>query len=109
MKRNLRIPLEEELRTMVTPENVCAFESMLAGIYRVKLLGINMTHPCGLSSTMNQLPSYGSNSFSCCFPHRERITNNSLEFKQQLCCTNQIEETLKDWRLMVLVIHLVEE
>ncbi|KAL7595036.1 hypothetical protein Lser_V15G29794 [Lactuca serriola] len=57
MKRNFCIPLEEELRRMVTLENVCAFESMLAVMYRLELLGISMTHPCGFSSAMNQLPT----------------------------------------------------
>ncbi|XP_071693391.1 transcription initiation factor TFIID subunit 1-like isoform X1 [Rutidosis leptorrhynchoides] len=56
MKQNRRILLEEELRSMVTPENVCAFESMLAGMYRLKRLGISMTHATGISSAMNQLP-----------------------------------------------------
>ncbi|XP_042499646.1 transcription initiation factor TFIID subunit 1 [Macadamia integrifolia] len=57
MRRNFRIPLEEELRRMVTPENVCAYESMLAGLHRLKRLGISkLTNPSGLSSAMNQLP-----------------------------------------------------
>ncbi|KAJ4958846.1 hypothetical protein NE237_025957 [Protea cynaroides] len=57
MRRNFRIPLEEELRRMVSPENVCAYESMLAGLHRLKRLGISkLTNPSGLSSAMNQLP-----------------------------------------------------
>ncbi|XP_043715426.1 transcription initiation factor TFIID subunit 1 [Telopea speciosissima] len=57
MRHNFRIPLEEELRRMVTPENVCAYESMLAGLHRLKRLGISkLTNPSGLSSAMNQLP-----------------------------------------------------
>ncbi|KAL7002983.1 hypothetical protein U1Q18_004143 [Sarracenia purpurea var. burkii] len=57
MRRNFRIPLEEELRRMVTPENVCAYESMQAGLYRLKRLGITrLTHTAGLASAMNQLP-----------------------------------------------------
>ncbi|CAH1438457.1 unnamed protein product [Lactuca virosa] len=35
---------------------VCAFESMLAGMCRLKRLGISMTHPSGLFSAMNQHP-----------------------------------------------------
>ncbi|MFS7890042.1 putative transcription initiation factor TFIID subunit 1 [Helianthus anomalus] len=35
---------------------VCAYESMLAGMYRLKRLGISLNHPAGLSSAMNQLP-----------------------------------------------------
>ncbi|GFP86800.1 transcription initiation factor TFIID subunit 1 [Phtheirospermum japonicum] len=57
MKRNFRIPSEEELRRMVTPENVCAYESMQAGQCRLKRLGITKLFlPTGLSSAMNQLP-----------------------------------------------------
>ncbi|KAK6916163.1 Transcription initiation factor TFIID subunit 1, histone acetyltransferase domain [Dillenia turbinata] len=57
MKRNFRIPLEEELRRMVSPENVCAYESMQAGLYRLKRLGITkLIQPGGLSYAMNQLP-----------------------------------------------------
>ncbi|KAK6945794.1 TAFII-230 TBP-binding [Dillenia turbinata] len=57
MKRNFRIPLEEELRRMVSPENVCAYESMQAGLYRLKRLGISkLIQLGGLSSAMNQLP-----------------------------------------------------
>eukprot|EP01018_Ginkgo_biloba_P005913 Gb_10677 [translate_table: standard] len=57
MKRSFRIPSEEELRRMVTPENVCAYESMQAGLHHLKRLGINkLTQPAGLASAMNQLP-----------------------------------------------------
>ncbi|XP_057815094.2 transcription initiation factor TFIID subunit 1 [Cryptomeria japonica] len=57
MKRNFRIPSEEELRRMVTPENVCAYESMQAGLHHLKRLGINkLTMASGLASAMNQLP-----------------------------------------------------
>lgn len=63
MRCNFHIPPEEELRRMVTPEAVCAFESMQAGLYRLKRLGItrlaHLTGPtqlAALSSTMNQLP-----------------------------------------------------
>ncbi|CAI9263453.1 unnamed protein product [Lactuca saligna] len=104
MKRNFRIPLEEELRIMVTLENVCAFESMLTGMYRLELLGINMTHPCGLSSAMNQLPTKAIALVVASHIERElQITpwNLSSNFVVQI----RIEETLKDWRLMVLVIQ----
>lgn len=57
MKRTFRIPSEEELRRMVTPENVCAYESMLAGLHHLKRLGINrLTATAGLASAMSQLP-----------------------------------------------------
>nr|KAJ0199510.1 hypothetical protein LSAT_V11C600337300 [Lactuca sativa] len=89
MKRNFRIPLEEELRRMVTPENVCAFESMLAGMYRLKRLGISMTHPSGLSSAMNQLPDEAIALAAASHIERElQITpwNLSSNF---VACTNQ--------------------
>ncbi|CAI9298822.1 unnamed protein product [Lactuca saligna] len=107
MKRNFRIPLEE-LRRIVTLENVCAFESMLAGMYRLELLGISMTHPCGFSSAMNQLPTKAIALAAASHIERElQITpwNLSSNFVVRI----RIEETLKDWRLMVLVIHLVED
>ncbi|XP_047333970.1 transcription initiation factor TFIID subunit 1 [Impatiens glandulifera] len=57
MRRNFSLLLEEALRRMVTPENVCAYESMLAGQYRLKRLGITrLIQPTGLSSAMSQLP-----------------------------------------------------
>ncbi|KAH9321851.1 hypothetical protein KI387_016490, partial [Taxus chinensis] len=57
MKRSFRIPSEEELRRMVTPENVCAYESMQASLHHLKRLGINkLTMASGLASAMNQLP-----------------------------------------------------
>ncbi|KAJ0920891.1 putative chromatin remodeler Bromodomain family [Helianthus annuus] len=89
MKRNFRIPLEEELRRLVTPENVCAYESMLAGMYRLKRLGISMTHPAGLSSAMNQLPDEAIALAAASHIERElQITpwNLSSNF---VACTNQ--------------------
>ncbi|KAI3777007.1 hypothetical protein L1987_46800 [Smallanthus sonchifolius] len=89
MKHNFRIPLEEELRRLVTPENVCAFESMLAGMYRLKRLGISMTHPAGLSSAMNQLPAEAIALAAASHIERElQITpwNLSSNF---VACTNQ--------------------
>ncbi|KAI3861825.1 hypothetical protein MKX03_008286 [Papaver bracteatum] len=58
MRRSFRIPVEEELRRQLTPENVCCYESMQAGLYRLKRLGISsLTHLTDLSSAaMNQLP-----------------------------------------------------
>ncbi|GAB2247164.1 hypothetical protein Droror1_Dr00007046 [Drosera rotundifolia] len=63
MRRNFNIPSEEQLRRLVSPENVCAYESMQAGMYRLKRLGITrlahltgLTQLAALSSAMNQLP-----------------------------------------------------
>ncbi|KAI5057288.1 hypothetical protein GOP47_0027303 [Adiantum capillus-veneris] len=40
MKRGFRLPAEEELQQMLTPEAVCAFESMQAGLHRLKTMGL---------------------------------------------------------------------
>ncbi|KAK9725200.1 hypothetical protein RND81_05G128200 [Saponaria officinalis] len=63
MRRNFHIPPDEELRKMVKPETVCSYESMQAGLFRLKRLGIlrlaHLTSPtqlAALSSAMNQLP-----------------------------------------------------
>ncbi|GAB2270050.1 hypothetical protein Dimus_004964 [Dionaea muscipula] len=63
MRCDFRIPSEEQLRRLVSPENVCAYESMQAGLYRLKRLGITrlahltgLTQLSALSSAMNQLP-----------------------------------------------------
>ncbi|XP_030510731.2 transcription initiation factor TFIID subunit 1 isoform X2 [Cannabis sativa] len=55
-KNNFRIFSEDELRNMVKPEEVCAYESMQAGLYRLKHLGITETHPNAISSAMSRLP-----------------------------------------------------
>ncbi|KAG9146368.1 hypothetical protein Leryth_018420 [Lithospermum erythrorhizon] len=114
MKHNFRIPLEEELRRMVTPENVslptwytipflsrwgkvCAYESMQAGLYRLKRLGITtLTHPTGLTSAMNQLP-YDALLTLAAASHIERelqmtpwnLSNNFVS------CTNQGRENIE--------------
>ncbi|XP_059653268.1 transcription initiation factor TFIID subunit 1 [Cornus florida] len=96
MRRNFRIPLEEELRRMVTPENVCAYESMQAGQYRLKRLGITkLTHPNGLSSAMNQLPDEAIALAAASHIERElQITpwNLSSNF---VACTNQDRENIE--------------
>nr|XP_024393704.1 transcription initiation factor TFIID subunit 1-like isoform X3 [Physcomitrium patens] len=57
MRRNFRIPSEEEMRRLVTPENVCTYESMQAGLHHLKRMGVHkLTQPSGLSAAMNQLP-----------------------------------------------------
>ncbi|CAM6089127.1 unnamed protein product [Calypogeia fissa] len=57
MRNNFRIPSEEELRRMVTPEMVCTYESMQAGLHHLKRMGVQkLTQSSGLSSAMNMLP-----------------------------------------------------
>ncbi|KAL5705876.1 hypothetical protein ACHQM5_024110 [Ranunculus cassubicifolius] len=96
MRRNFRIPLEEELRRMVTPENVCAYESMQAGFHRLKRLGISrLTHPVGLSYAMNQLPDEAIALAAASHIERElQITpwNLSSNF---VACTNQDRENIE--------------
>ncbi|XP_047975117.1 transcription initiation factor TFIID subunit 1 [Salvia hispanica] len=96
MKRSFRIPSEEELRRMVTPENVCAYESMQAGLYRLKRLGITrLTLPAGLSSAMNQLPDEAITLAAASHIERElQITpwNLSSNF---VSCTNQDRENIE--------------
>lgn len=55
-KRNFRIWSEDELREKVKPEDVCAYESMQAGVYRLKHLGISGALPASISSAMSRLP-----------------------------------------------------
>ncbi|KAB1200081.1 Transcription initiation factor TFIID subunit 1 [Morella rubra] len=55
-KRNFRIWSEDELREKVKPEDVCAYESMQAGIYHLKHLGISGLLPTSISSAMSRLP-----------------------------------------------------
>ncbi|XP_057812451.1 transcription initiation factor TFIID subunit 1 isoform X2 [Salvia miltiorrhiza] len=96
MKRSFRIPSEEELRRMVTPESVCAYESMQAGLYRLKRLGITrLTLPSGLSSAMNQLPDEAITLAAASHIERElQITpwNLSSNF---VSCTNQDRESIE--------------
>ncbi|EPS70477.1 hypothetical protein M569_04282, partial [Genlisea aurea] len=90
MKQNFRIPSEEELRRMVTPEHVCAYESMLAGLYRLKRLGITgLMHPTGISSAMNQLPGEAITLATASHIERElQITPWNLT-SNFVACTNQ--------------------
>ncbi|KAL5992407.1 hypothetical protein ACLOJK_013325 [Asimina triloba] len=93
LKRGFRIPSEEELRRMVTPEDVCAYESMLAGVHRLKRLGISkLTHPSGLSSAMNQLPYEAIALAAASHIERElQITSWNLS-SNFVTCTNQVKK-----------------
>ncbi|XP_009614597.1 transcription initiation factor TFIID subunit 1 isoform X1 [Nicotiana tomentosiformis] len=96
MRFNFRIPSEEELRRLVSPESVCAYESMQAGLYRLKRLGITrLTHPAGLSAAMNQLPDEAIALAAASHIERElQITpwNLSSNF---VACTNQDRENIE--------------
>lgn len=57
MRRDFQVPAEGLLRKLVAPEHVCAYESMQAGLYRLKHLGITrLTNPTSVSAAMSQLP-----------------------------------------------------
>ncbi|KAG5548461.1 hypothetical protein RHGRI_013968 [Rhododendron griersonianum] len=96
MRRNFRIPLEEELRRMVTPENVCAYESMQAGLYRLKRLGITrLTHPTGLSSAMNQLPDEAIALAAASHIERELLITPWNLSSNFVACTSQDKENIE--------------
>jgi transcription initiation factor TFIID subunit 1 len=40
MKEDFQLPSEEQLRKMVSPEDVCKYEAMLAGAQRLNDIGI---------------------------------------------------------------------
>ncbi|XP_020207672.1 transcription initiation factor TFIID subunit 1 isoform X2 [Cajanus cajan] len=94
-KRNFRMWSEDELRKMVTPELVCAFESMQAGLYRLKHLGITETHPTNISSAMSRLPDEAIALAAASHIERElQITpwNLSSNF---VACTSQGKENIE--------------
>ncbi|KAH7847356.1 hypothetical protein Vadar_025175 [Vaccinium darrowii] len=96
MRRNFRIPLEEELRRMGTPENVCAYESMQAGLHRLKRLGITkLTHPTGLSSAMNQLPDEAIALAAASHIERELLITPWNLSSNFVACTSQNRENIE--------------
>ncbi|WOL14715.1 transcription initiation factor TFIID subunit 1 [Canna indica] len=95
-KGDFRIPSEEELRRMLSPENVCSYESMQAGLYRLKQLGISkLTHPVGLSTAMNQLPDEAIALAAASHIERElQITSWNLT-SNFVACTNQDRDNIE--------------
>ncbi|XP_073220532.1 transcription initiation factor TFIID subunit 1 isoform X2 [Cicer arietinum] len=94
-KRNFRMWSEDELRKMVTPELVCGYESMQAGLYRLKHLGITETHPNNISSAMSRLPDEAIALAAASHIERElQITpwNLSSNF---VSCTSQGKENIE--------------
>ncbi|KAF0902877.1 hypothetical protein E2562_019169 [Oryza meyeriana var. granulata] len=93
---DFRIPSEEELRRLLTPENVCCYESMQAGQYRLKHLGIEkLTQPVGLASAMNQLPDEAIELAAAAHIERElQITSWNLT-SNFVTCTNQDKENIE--------------
>ncbi|CAL5381419.1 unnamed protein product [Camellia sinensis] len=72
-------------------QQVCAYESMLAGLYKLKRLGITwLTNSNGLSSAMNQLPDEAIALAAASHNERElQITPWSLS-SNIVACTSQI-------------------
>ncbi|KAI5582750.1 hypothetical protein BDE02_07G105500 [Populus trichocarpa] len=95
-KRDFIIPSEEELKKMVLPENVCAYESMQAGLYRLKHLGITrLTLPTSVSTAMSQLPDEAIALAAASHIERElQITPWSLS-SNFVACTNQDRENIE--------------
>ncbi|XP_039138858.1 LOW QUALITY PROTEIN: transcription initiation factor TFIID subunit 1-like [Dioscorea cayenensis subsp. rotundata] len=95
-RRDFRIPSEEELRRMMTPESVCSYESMQVGLYRLKHLGISrLTHPVGLSSAMNQLPDEAIALAAASHIERELLITSWNLSSNFVACTNQDRENLE--------------
>ncbi|OMP09565.1 Ubiquitin [Corchorus olitorius] len=96
MKPDFHIPPEGVLRKLVSPEHVCAYESMQAGLYRLKHLGITrLTHPTSISSAMSQLPDEAVALAAASHIERElQITpwNLSSNF---VACTGQDRENIE--------------
>uniref|UniRef100_A0A6N2M4Q3 Ubiquitin-like domain-containing protein n=1 Tax=Salix viminalis TaxID=40686 RepID=A0A6N2M4Q3_SALVM len=95
-KRDFIIPSEEELKKMVLPENVCAYESMQAGLYHLKHLGITrLTLPTSVSTAMSQLPDEAIALAAASHIERElQITPWSLS-SNFVACTYQDRENIE--------------
>ncbi|KAJ4851203.1 hypothetical protein Tsubulata_024376 [Turnera subulata] len=95
-KRDFTIPSEEDLKKMVVPENVCAYESMQAGLYRLKHLGITrLTLPTSISNAMSQLPDEAIALAAASHIERElQITPWSLS-SNFVACTSQDRENIE--------------
>nr|ASU54199.1 histone acetyltransferase [Hevea brasiliensis] len=108
-KRDFIIPTEEELKKLVLPENinyaenacalylqVCAYESMQAGLYRLKHLGITrLILPTSASSAMSQLPDEAIALAAASHIERElQITPWSLS-SNFVACTSQDRENIE--------------
>nr|TKW29245.1 hypothetical protein SEVIR_3G383800v2 [Setaria viridis] len=93
---DFQVPSEEELRRLLAPESVCCYDSMQAGLYRLKKLGIvNLTHPVGLASAMNQLPDEVMELSAAANIERElQITSWNLT-SNFVACTNEDRKNIE--------------
>ncbi|XP_062229396.1 transcription initiation factor TFIID subunit 1-like isoform X2 [Phragmites australis] len=93
---DFQVPSEEELRRLLMPESVCCYESMQAGLHRLKRLGIvKLTQPVGLASAMNQLPDEAIELAAASHIERElQITSWNLT-SNFVACTSQDRENIE--------------
>ncbi|KAG6593022.1 Transcription initiation factor TFIID subunit 1, partial [Cucurbita argyrosperma subsp. sororia] len=91
-KRNASISLKKDA---VTPEDVCKYESMQAGLYRLKHLGITEVHPSAISSAMSRLPDEAITLAAASHIERElQITPWTLS-SNFVACTTQGKENIE--------------
>ncbi|KAK3206157.1 hypothetical protein Dsin_020203 [Dipteronia sinensis] len=96
MKRTFNIPSEGDLRKLVCPEHVCAYESMLAGLYRLKHLGITqLTLPASISSAMSQLPDEAIALAAASHIERELLITPWNLSSNFVACTNQDRDNIE--------------
>ncbi|KAI4969555.1 hypothetical protein ZWY2020_000469 [Hordeum vulgare] len=95
-RADFRIPSEDELRRLLSPESVCCHESMQAGQHRLKHLGIHkLIQPVGLASAMNQLPDKAIELAAAAHIERElQITSWNLT-SNFVACMNQDKENIE--------------
>ncbi|VAI93220.1 unnamed protein product [Triticum turgidum subsp. durum] len=95
-RADFRIPSEDELRRMLSPESVCCHESMQAAQHRLKHLGIHkLTQLVGLASAMDQLPDKAIELAAAAHIERElQITSWSLT-SNFVACMNQDRENIE--------------
>ncbi|XP_031250159.1 transcription initiation factor TFIID subunit 1-like isoform X2 [Pistacia vera] len=96
MKRTFQIPPEGDLRKLVCPEHVCSYESMLAGLYRLKHSGITqLTLPASISSAMSQLPDEAIALAAASHIERELLITPWNLSSNFVACTNQDRESIE--------------
>ncbi|XP_010419866.1 PREDICTED: transcription initiation factor TFIID subunit 1b-like [Camelina sativa] len=79
-----------ELKNLVAPEDVCSYESMLAGLYRLKQLGITrFTLPASISTALAQLPDEVTTLAAASRVERELQTTPWNLSRNFVICTTQ--------------------
>ncbi|XP_010466041.1 PREDICTED: LOW QUALITY PROTEIN: transcription initiation factor TFIID subunit 1b-like [Camelina sativa] len=79
-----------ELKNLVAPEDVCSYESMQAGLYRLKQLGITrFTLPASISTALAQLPDEVTTLAAASRVERELQTTPWNLSRNFVICTTQ--------------------